>query len=98
MKFVWEFRQSLSAGVRDRLSVYAYRATPSCGLTWVDEFMVVTHYLAGTVNKTSPALLVRPPYIGMDSSLYSIYAENVQHIENMSEEITEKNVQRFIGG
>jgi hypothetical protein len=96
IKFVWDFRMDLTAGVRDRLSIYVYRATPSCGLTWIDEFMVVTHYLAGLPNRTSPALLVRPPYIGMESSLYSIYAENVQNIENISEEVTGKNIGRLV--
>lgn len=96
IKFVWELRNELAAGVRNRLGIYVYRATPSCGLTWIDEFMVVTHYLAGLSNRTSPALLVKPPYFGMGSSLYSIYAENMQNIENLSEEVTLKNLGRLV--
>jgi hypothetical protein len=93
--FVWDFREDLTAGVRDRLSVYVYDATPSCGLTWIDDFMIVTHYLAGLPNRTSPALRVSPPHIGMESSLYSIYAENLQNIESASDEVNEKNIKQL---
>lgn len=96
IKTIWEFRQSLEAGSRNRLRVYVYDATPSCGLTWMDEFMIVTHYLAGLPNLTSPALLVKPAQIGMGTSLYDIYAENVQNIEKASTEVDDKNIQRFL--
>jgi hypothetical protein len=90
--FVWKLRQGLEAGVRNRLDLYVYDAMPSCGLTWIDEFMVVTHYLAGQSNRTAPALRVAPPYIGMGSSLYNMYAENLDAIENTGEEINAKNI------
>ena len=96
IKFVWEFRQGLEAGFRNRLRLYVYNATPSCGLTWIDDFMIVTHYLAGRVNRTSPALQVKQPHIGMERSLYDIYAENEQEIENLSVEIDERNIQQFL--
>ena len=93
---VWKFRQGLAPGIRDRLRVYVYDATPSCGLTWVDDFMIVTHYLAGLPNLTSPALMVKPPQIGMERSLYNIYAENVQNIEKLSVEVDDRNIQEIL--
>ncbi len=54
IKTMWEFRQSLEAGPRDRLQLYVYSATPSCGLMWIDQTMIVTHYLPGQPDVTSP--------------------------------------------
>src|SRR5207244_3053631 len=61
---VWEIRESLKPGVKEHLRLYVYDATPSCGLTWVDDQMIVTHYLAGSVDLTSPAVLLKPAKIG----------------------------------
>jgi len=97
IEFVWGLRKDLAAGIRNRLEVHVYDAMPSCGLTWVDEFMIVTHYLAGQSNRTAPALRVIPPYIGIGSSLYNMYAENLEAIEGTAEEVTAKNIQGLLG-
>jgi hypothetical protein len=91
IKFMWDFRQELGAS-RNRLRLYVCNATPSCGLTLVDDFMIVTHYLAGLPNRTSPALLVGPSRIGMEKSLYDIYLENMNNVEAISEEIDDRNI------
>jgi len=96
IKFMWDFRKELGAVERNRLRFYVYNATPSCGLTLVDDFMIVTHYLAGLPNRTSPALLVRPPQVGMEKSLYAIYLENVNNVEALSIELDERNIERFL--
>jgi hypothetical protein len=96
IKFVWELRGSLPAGVRDRLRLYVYNATPSCGLTWIDDFMIATHYLAGLPNRTSPALRVKPPQFGMEQSLYNVYSENLQNIESRSTEVDDRNIHEFL--
>lgn len=94
---MWEFRQGLEPGLRDRLRLYAYDATPSCGLMWIDKTMLVTHYLPGLPDVTSPALLVEPPEGGMEGSLYNIYATNVENMENNSSVIIdEKNIHQFL--
>jgi len=56
--------------------------------------MIVTHYLAGLPNLTSPALLVRPVQGGMERNLYNVYAENVQNIGTI--EVDEKNIHEFL--
>jgi len=69
------------------------------GLTWIDDtFMVATHYLAGSTNLTSPALLLEPGrYQSERLALYDIYAKNVQSIEQeFSTEITEENVHLYL--
>jgi len=94
--FMWEFREKLGAASKDRLKLYVYDSTPSCGVTWIDNFMVVTHYLAGLANLTAPALLVKPPYVGMGHSLYDTYAENVRIIIAEGTEIDEKNIREIL--
>jgi len=95
IKEMWEFRQGLEAGLRDRLRLYVYRATPSCGLMWIDKTMLVTHYLPGLPDVTSPALLIIPPQGGIEGSLYNIYARNVQKTEQYSVLIDEGNFHQF---
>jgi hypothetical protein len=50
IKTVWDIREKLVAGLQPRLQVRVYEGTPSCGLTWIDDFMIVTHYLARVPN------------------------------------------------
>jgi hypothetical protein len=100
IKKMWEFRQQLEAGPKDRLRLYVYDATPSCGLTWIDQTMIATHYLPGQQDVTSPALLIIPPQAGIKGSLYNVYARIVQDLEsnNLSVVIDERNIQQFLPG
>jgi hypothetical protein len=88
---IWEIRQGLEPEVRGGLTLYACHATPSLGLTWIDESMLVTHYLAGSINLTAPLLCVqsRP----MPHTLFAVYEANVKEIrERFSREITQENI------
>lgn len=94
---MWEFRKGLEAGQRDRLRLYVYDATPSCGLMWIDQTMLVTHYLPGESDLTSPALLIMPPQGGIEGSLYNVYAKTVEDIlDNMSTELDDGSIDRFL--
>jgi len=96
IKCLWDFRQELKAGVKERLRLYVYDATPSCGLTWMDDHMIVTHYLAGLPDLTSPAIELKPAQIGT-GGLFDVYAKNVEKIENeMSIELNELNIERYV--
>lgn len=94
---IWNIRRTLSPQLAKLLSLFVYEATPSMGVTWIDEFMIATHYLAGSENVTSPALLLEPSRFGEGHEhLYGIYARNVQIIETQfSEPITEENIGNY---
>ena len=47
IRLIWSIRNGLALNLRQRLRLYVYDSTPSSGATWVDDFMIVTHYLAG---------------------------------------------------
>jgi hypothetical protein len=71
-----------------------YDSTPSTGATWIDDFMIVTHYLAGFPNRTSPAFKIED--VGPES-LFSVFKLNIERIrEKVSTiEITEANIEQF---
>jgi len=98
IKQLWEFRQQLPHEAQNRLTLYVYNSTPSSGTTWIDESMLIAHYLAGFENLTSPALLVKPVE-GEESmsDLYSIYAQNVRNVEKKesTHKIDEANIGQY---
>ena len=95
IRFMWQLKSGLPPEVRGHFKLFIYEATPSSGTTWVDEFMIVTHYLAGFPNVTSPTLTVVPAKSTEQGKhdLYDIYRENVRKIEEkFATEITETNI------
>jgi hypothetical protein len=99
IRVLWTIRADLQPGQQAKLKLYVYEATPSMGVTWVDDrFMVVSHILAGSLNVTSPCLLLEPGrYHSQDRGLYETYAKNVQSIQHeYSTEITEENVHKYV--
>jgi len=99
IRVLWRIRADLQPARREKLKLYVYEATPSMGVTWVDDrFMVVSHILAGSLNVTSPCLLLEPGrYHSEDKGLYETYAKNVHSIEHeYSTEVREENVHNYI--
>jgi hypothetical protein len=94
IRIIWGLRSRLSAEHQRLLRLYVYDSTPSSGTTWIDNFMIVTHYLAGYPNRTSPAFRVED--LG-EESLFGVYKMNLERIQDKDStvEITEANVARF---
>jgi hypothetical protein len=57
--FFWELAEKLEEDQRPRFSMREYSTVPTCGLTWADDYMVVTHYLAGELNLRAPGVVLR---------------------------------------
>src|ERR1700674_1420136 len=78
IRVAWAIRQELDYEARERLKLYVYNATPSLGLTWIDDRMIVTHYLPANMNLTSPAFqIVSTP---ASDTFYDVYEDNVKQI------------------
>lgn len=75
LRYFWEFRASLPAPDQGRLTLKEYDVTPSCGITWADDILVVTHYLAGRNNLGSPGLLLRSGRTSIDALFRPVSAE-----------------------
>ncbi len=96
--FIWRLRETLTPELKERLKLYVYDSTPSSGTSWFDNFMIVTHYLAGFANVTSPALYVEPvPTEPGTRNLYDIYMENLKKVrEHFSTEINDDWIRRHV--
>jgi hypothetical protein len=97
IQVLWEFRNGLSSPIQQRLHVFVYTCTPSSGTTWVDNFMIVTHYLPGCQNVTSPSLVAKPVRIQEEETdLYQVYSINAIAIEKrFSIELNDANISRY---
>jgi hypothetical protein len=93
---MWKIRESLTPAQKEQVRIFVYDATASCGLTWIDQQMLVTHYLAGLPDETSPALLLVRPTVGMERSLYDVYADNLEKIVQQSRFVDENSIHEFI--
>jgi Domain of unknown function (DUF5919) len=92
IRFIWNIREQLAPPAKQHLKLYVYNATPSSGTQWFDDFMVVTHYLAGFPNVTSPALVVeRVTTEPGEPSLYEIYEENLKKVEQSYSKVIDEN-------
>jgi len=101
IRVVWEdIRSKLDreADAQKLLKLYVYDATPSSGMTWIDDsFMVVTHYLAGFANVTSPAMIVKPVETDPEAGdLYRTYEENAGKLLERSTLLTADNISKFL--
>lgn len=96
--YFWVQRELLGEELKKRFTIYVYNATPSLGLTWTDDLMVATHYLAAFKNLTSPALLLEPPgFMHKGPNLYKVYAENVRTLEeNLSTALTDETIATYV--
>lgn len=93
IRALWAISEGLEAEVRSRLTIYVYDSTPSLGVTWIDNWMLVTHYLAGSTNRTSPALRVEAQ---PDSTCpYAVYEHNVSHIRSKATLLTRDNIDKY---
>jgi hypothetical protein len=99
IRVLWAIRTALTPDLQTRLKLCVYEATPSMGVTWIDDkFMVVSHILAGSMNVTSPCFLLEPGrYHTEHQGLYETYEKNILSIETeFSTEISAANVQNFL--
>jgi hypothetical protein len=58
IEFFYALRQQLPDEARSRLTLLVHESTPTCGITWVDDTVVVAHYLAGALNLEAPGLIL----------------------------------------
>lgn len=100
IKRMWDIRESIEEeAIKQNFHLFVYAQTPSFGATWIDDFMIVTHYLPGFANLTSPALLVKPVSTTEEvTDLYRVYADNCKMIEQAAIEITTENIAQYIEG
>jgi len=61
IEFFWRIRERAKPpDQRERLMLAEHEAMPTCGITWSDDLIIVTHYLAKELNLESPGLVLGP--------------------------------------
>lgn len=91
-----QFRGSLPENIRGRMELKVYTATPTFGITWVDNSMVVTNYLPETPNQHSPGLVLTYSRIEKAlkmierdfAAMYEVYSANFKAIDEVSTPVT----------
>ncbi|MDX6584618.1 MAG: hypothetical protein QOI10_3802 [Solirubrobacterales bacterium] len=73
IQWMWDLRQDLPEQARERLSMYLYTETPTCGITWAASSLVVTHYQARSLNLEAPGMILT-----MDHSRHSAVMRKVK--------------------
>jgi hypothetical protein len=58
MSWFMTLKESLAGPESARLSLKIYDSLPTCGITWVDTYFLVSHYLAGEANRFAPGFVV----------------------------------------
>ena len=89
---MWNIRNKLEAEAKEKFKLFVYSATPA-GITWVDNLIVASHYLAAFQNLTSPALILRPV---SSQDMYSVYAKNARAIAEHATELKTEIIDQYI--
>lgn len=104
--FATEIRDNIPEGDRPRMRLWKYRVIPTCGITWVDEdLMIVTHYASHEDNLNSPgytlrnyripSLFRRMRLLGSEESLYDVYRRNFQYVYGRKWPITADDIETY---
>jgi hypothetical protein len=110
IKFFWEFRKGLNPDKAERLKLRVYKALPTCGITWADDDIIVTHYLTGELNLTAPGLILQATRGGLRQllghvldqrskppPLSALYMKNYEEVasDHWSTEVTDQHVAKL---
>jgi hypothetical protein len=111
IKFFWDFRTGLSQDEAKRLQLRVYKALPTCGITWADDDIIVTHYLTGELNLTAPGLILQATRGGLRQllgrvidqrinppPLSALYMKNYEEVasDHWSTEVTDEYVVKLV--
>jgi hypothetical protein len=79
IEFFWSLREQASDTERQRLNLAVHEAMPTCGITWSDDLIIVTHYLAKELNLASPGLVLGPSMSLADRLVHRIRRSAPEH-------------------
>jgi hypothetical protein len=108
--FFYDLATSLPPKQAERVSLRVYKSLPTCGITWADDNLIVTHYLAGRLNLRAPGLILNADEPLIARALGSVwrgaqgvpplaqaYMTNYREVasDKWSEDIDAASVQKF---
>ncbi len=103
IKAFWDIREALAE--RDRLHLLVYTTTPTIGVNWSDDELIITHYLEVQPNLRSPGLVLTTARrrvrgtVDQDArALTALYVENYNEIRAKATEIDAATITTFEAG
>lgn len=103
----WGLAQELNDSERARFKLLLHQDTPTCGVTWADDRVVVTNYLAGRLNLEAPGMILSTAttrwsgvhrLLGVtpsEAELATSYTNNLREVEGRSEVIDQHRITRL---
>lgn len=100
-------RRNRSEKSKKHLRLYTYKALPTSGITWKDNYLIITHYLVGSLNQNAPGLVLVEDGRFMraaltlertsdDRQLSEQYIANYKRLKDIATEIDETMVEKYI--
>lgn len=103
--FFWEIRQGLKADERQRFVLKEHQTMPTCGIHWSDNELLITHYLAGQLNRRAPGLMLDrsvpladrliDAVAGKRKRIAESYINNFREVSKAAVEITAERIERL---
>jgi hypothetical protein len=83
---------------KTKFEIRLYSDLPTFALSWIDGYMIVTHYLPGIKNANCPAYALWDlhPFKANEGQLYYMFAENVDQIKERTKLIADGNRQEYL--
>jgi hypothetical protein len=97
----WDFKRELKPVEQSRFSLKEYTDLPTCGLTWCDDEIIVSNYLAASLNLDSPGMILVNPSLrlgrfstklGKARELSELYEAHYQQVSSKSTEFDEARI------
>lgn len=92
--------------MQESMVLKEYDLTPTCGITWVDHYLIVTHYLPVDLNLRAPGFVLEDDVLGRLLRLLGLRGQRplAQKYENVysfiaesAESLTQARIDSLIG-
>lgn len=97
IKFFYDtIKKNLSEEMKSHFKLFVYRATPTLSVTLVDDYMIVSHYLATLPNEHAPSYHIIKRAVSGET-LFEQHMKNVEDIQKQktTEELTDENIKTY---
>ncbi len=101
IQFFSDVKKELGAH-KDNIKLFEYDLTPSCGIVWADDYLVVTHYMPARANVLAPAMVLREsnlsrwlstwPWMGRRATLTKVYTGMYEQVRGKATELSDERI------
>jgi hypothetical protein len=91
---------------KDNIKLLEYDLTPSCGIVWADDHVVVSHYMPARANVLAPGIVLRAtnqsrwlstlPWVGRSTKLTRVYTGMYEQVRGKATEMSEQRISQLL--